>query len=136
MLARGYGFRHVFSAAARAESLPMPTWTGLLRQRRRWLRGVAALPLRLRLELAAFSTIWPALAGLAWAAGPGMALGVWGLKIGLQGTLAALAHRRAGLRLPWGLLPVFELYALALTFSLVGFRLFGGAVVWKGRRYE
>ncbi|UOQ99502.1 glycosyltransferase [Hymenobacter sp. 5317J-9] len=135
VVARGFGFRHVFSAAARADSLPMPDWAGLLRQRRRWLRGVEALPLRLRLELLFFSGFWPALAGLAWAAGPAPALGVWGAKMLVQGVLAAAAHRRAGLRLRWWLLPLFEFYTLALTFSLVGYRLLGSAVVWKGRRY-
>ena len=135
VLARGFGFGHVFAAAARADSLPMPTWTDLLTQRRRWLRGVQALPLRLRLELAAYSSIWPALAGLAWAAGPAVALGVWGWKIGLQGLLVGLAFRRAGLRMPWGLLPLFEVYTLALTVALGWRQLRGGPVVWKGRRY-
>jgi 1,2-diacylglycerol 3-beta-glucosyltransferase len=135
VLARGFSFRHVFSPEARADSLPIPSWRGLLRQRRRWLRGVEALPLRLRLELVVYATFWPALAGVAWLAGPAVAAGIWGLKILVQGTLAAQVHRRAGLRLNGWLLPLFELYALGLTISLVGFRLFGGAVEWKGRRY-
>ena len=136
VLARGYGFRQVFEPAVRADSLPVGTWAGLLRQRRRWLRGVEALPRRLRWQLLAFGSFWPALAGLAWAAGPGAALGVWGAKVLVQGTLAHFAHRRAGLRLRWGLLLPFELYTLALTIGLVSFRVFGGAVVWKGRRYD
>ncbi|MBF9224089.1 glycosyltransferase [Hymenobacter ruricola] len=139
VVARGFGFRHVFSAAARADSLPMPSWRPLLRQRRRWLRGVEALPIRLRLQLLVFSGFWPALAGLAGlagVAGVGPALAVWGAKMLVQGALAYFAHRRAGLRLRWWLLPLFEFYTLALTFSLIGYRLLGGAVVWKGRRYD
>ena len=136
VVARGYGFRHVFSSEARADSLPTPTWAALLRQRRRWLRGVEALPPGLRLQLLVFSGFWPALAGLAWVAGPGLALAVWGMKMLVQGALSYLAHRRTGLRLPWRLLPLFELYTLGLTCSMVGYRLFVGAVVWKGRRYE
>ncbi|MDO7848080.1 glycosyltransferase [Hymenobacter sp. M29] len=135
-VARGFGFRHVFSAEARADSLPMPSWAALLKQRRRWLRGVEALPLRLRLQLLVFSGFWPALVGLAWVAGVGPALAVWAGKVLVQGTLAYLGHRRAGLRLHWWLLPLFEFYTLALTFSIIGFQVFGGAVVWKGRRYE
>ena len=136
VVARGYGFRHVFSPAARADSLPMPSWAALLKQRRRWLRGVEALPLRLRLELLFFSGFWPALAALAWVAGPSLALMIWGLKVLVQGTLGWWCCRRAGVRWPGWLLPLFEAYTLGLTLSLVGFRLFGGAVVWKGRRYE
>ena len=136
VLARGFGFRQVFNAEVRADSLPILTWAALLRQRRRWLRGVAGLPPRLRLELLVFSGIWPALAGLGAVAGAGPALGAWGAKMLVQGTLAYFAHRRAGLRLRWWLLPLFELYTLGLTVGLLGSRLFGGAVVWKGRRYH
>ena len=135
VLARGYGFGHVFTAPARADSLPMPSWGALLTQRRRWLRGVQALPLRLRLELAAYSTIWPALAALAVVAGPGVALGIWGWKIAVQGLLTGLAFRRAGLRMPWGLLPLFELYTLAITAFVTWAQMRGGKVVWKGRSY-
>ncbi|WP_210517477.1 glycosyltransferase [Hymenobacter terricola] len=136
VLAAGYGFRQVFNAEVRADSLPMPTWPDLLKQRRRWLRGVEGLPLRLRLELLFFSGFWPALLGLAWLAGPGLALVFWGAKVLVQAVLAYFAHRRAGLRLRWWLLPLFELYTLALAVAILGFQLFGGAVVWKGRRYE
>jgi cellulose synthase/poly-beta-1,6-N-acetylglucosamine synthase-like glycosyltransferase len=136
VLARGYGFRQIFNPEARADSLPILTWPALMRQRRRWLRGVQSLPLRLRLELLFFSSFWPALLALGVVAGPPAALAVWGLKVLVQGSLAHAAYRRVGLRLPWHLLPAFELYTLAMTISIFGFRVFGGAVVWKGRRYE
>ena len=136
VLAAGFGFRQVFQADIRADSLPMPTWAALLRQRKRWLRGVAGLPLRLRLELLFFSGLWPALVGVAALAGPAGALGVWGVKLLVQGALAAAAHRRAGLRLRWWLLPLFELYTLGLTVAMLVFQLSGGKVVWKGRSYE
>jgi 1,2-diacylglycerol 3-beta-glucosyltransferase len=136
VLAAGFGFRQVFKAEIRADSLPMPTWAALLRQRRRWLRGVAGVPLRLRLELLFFSGFWLALFGVAWLGGPVIALKIWGAKLLVQGTLADMAHRRAGLRLRWWLLPLFELYTLGLTVAILGFQVFGGAVVWKGRRYD
>jgi cellulose synthase/poly-beta-1,6-N-acetylglucosamine synthase-like glycosyltransferase len=136
VLARGYGFRHVFSAQARADSLPIPTWAALLKQRLRWLRGVEGLPLRLQLELLFFSAFWPAVVAVGVLAGPGAAVGVRGLKVLVQGAQAFFAHRRAGLRFPWLLLPLFELYTLALTVSLVGLRTFSRGVVWKGRRYK
>ncbi|GAB2875143.1 glycosyltransferase family protein [Hymenobacter ruber] len=136
VLAAGFGFRQVFEADIRADSLPMPTWAALLRQRKRWLRGVAGLPLRLRLELLFFSGFWPALAGVAIMAGPSAALGLWGAKVLVQGALGAAAHRRAGLRLRWWLLPLFELYTLGLTAAIMVFQLSSGKVVWKGRSYE
>jgi 1,2-diacylglycerol 3-beta-glucosyltransferase len=136
VLGAGFGFRQVFTAQVRADSLPMPTWASLLKQRRRWLRGVAGLPLRLRLELLFFSGFWPALLGVGWLAGPAVAIGYWASKVLVQGLLAGAAHRRAGLRLRWWLLPLFELYTLVLTVAIAAFQLAGGAVVWKGRRYQ
>jgi cellulose synthase/poly-beta-1,6-N-acetylglucosamine synthase-like glycosyltransferase len=136
VLAAGFGFRQIFEAGVRADSLPMPTSTALLRQRQRWLRGVAGLPLRLRLELLFFSGFWPALLAVAVWAGPAWALCIWAGKVLVQGVLAGLAHQRAGLRLRWWLLPLFELYTLALTGAILVFQLRGGAVVWKGRRYQ
>ena len=136
VIQHGFGFRQVFEAAVRADSLPMPTWGGLLRQRRRWLRGVAALPLRLRLELLAFSSIWLVLAGLGWLAGPWALLAGWLVKLLAQSTLMRVAYRRAGLRLPWHLLPLFEVYTLALTLMLPVYRLLHPRVEWKGREYK
>lgn len=136
VLAAGFGFRQVFNAEVRADSLPMFNWASLMKQRRRWLRGVAGLPLRLRLELLFFSGFWSALLGVALAAGPGPAVGVWVVKVLVQGALAQAAHRRAGLRLRWQLLPLFELYTLAITVGMVVESLSGGGVVWKGRRYD
>ncbi|MBF9237194.1 glycosyltransferase [Hymenobacter sp. BT683] len=135
-LEQGYGFRNVYAPAVRADSLPILTWAALMKQRRRWLKGVEALPLRLRLELLFFSGFWPALVAVAWAGGSGFALGIWGLKVLVQGSLAHFAHRRAGLRLAWHLLPLFEVYTIGLTVGLVCYRLLGGGIVWKGRRYE
>lgn len=136
VLAAGFGFRQVFGAGVRADSLPMPSWAALLRQRKRWLRGVAGLPLRLRLELLFFSGFWPALAGVGWLAGPMVGLGCWSAKVLVQGLLTNLAHRRAGLRLRWWLLPLFELYTLVLAVAIAAFQLAGGTVVWKGRQYQ
>ena len=136
VLAAGFGFRQVFAAGVRADSLPMPGWAALLRQRKRWLRGVAGLPPRLRLELLFFSGFWPALVGVGWLAGPVVALGYWVAKMLVQGVLAGAAHRRAGLRLRWWLLPLFELYTLVLTVAIAAFQLAGGTVTWKGRRYQ
>ena len=133
---RGFNFRQVFQAAVRADSLPMPTWGGLLRQRRRWLRGVEALPRRLRLELLAFGSIWLVLALLGGLAGPWALLAGWTVKLLTQSLLMQGAYRRAGLRLPWHLLPLFEVYTLALTLTLPIYRLLHPRVEWKGREYE
>jgi 1,2-diacylglycerol 3-beta-glucosyltransferase len=133
---RGYGCRNLFRPEVLAESLPMYTWSGLLHQRRRWLRGVEQLPGWLQACLALYGSFYLLLAALAVVAGWSWALGVWAAKLGLQGWLAAKCFRRVGRRPPLELLPVFELYTIVLTGSLVVFRLLPLRFEWKGRRYR
>ncbi|MCC3159651.1 glycosyltransferase [Hymenobacter sp. 15J16-1T3B] len=136
VLARGFGWRNVFEPAVLAESLPMATWRGLLHQRRRWLRGVEALPAHIQAGLIYYAGFYPALAVAGWHGGAGAVLGIWGAKMLAQGLLAGSAFRHAGRRAPLHLLPLFELYTLAVTAGLTWFRLSGRAFEWKGRRYR
>ncbi|WP_375417636.1 glycosyltransferase family 2 protein [uncultured Hymenobacter sp.] len=136
VLARGFGYRHVFGPEVLAVSLPIRGWAALLRQRRRWLRGVEALPWRPKLGVVGFSSVWVALLGLALVAGPGAALLAWALKLLVQGALVAACFRRAGRPAPWHLLPAFELYTLLMVVTLPPSRLLVRGVEWKGRQYN
>ncbi|TGE29187.1 glycosyltransferase [Hymenobacter metallicola] len=136
VLSRGFTFRNVFRPEVLACSLPISTPRRLLHQRRRWMRGVEALPWWLQGGLLFYAAFYPMLLVLAWVAGPGAALLVLGTKMLLQGLLAYACYRRAGLRMPWHLLPAFELYTVALTVSLSLFRLLPLSFDWKGRLYK
>ncbi|TGE24998.1 glycosyltransferase [Hymenobacter aquaticus] len=136
VLARGFTFRNVYRPEALACSLPIGTPLRLLHQRRRWLRGVEALPGWLQSGLLFYAGFYPLLLVLAVVAGPLAALGVLGLKMLLQGLLAYGCYRRAGLRMPWQLLPAFEVYTVALTGALTVFRLLPVSFEWKGRLYK
>jgi len=135
--AQGYGFRQLFESGVRATSLPMATWATLLRQRLRWLRGVAALPRRVQVGLVLFSGYWLALVGLLATGRPLWALAALGLKIAAQALMLRVATRRAGLPMPAAHLVVgFEFFSLALITHASLSRLFGPrGVDWKGRRY-
>ena len=135
VLAQGFGFRHVFGPEVRAVSLPILNWARLLEQRRRWLRGIEALPWQAKLGLLLFNSIWLVLLALAVWAGPGVALLAWAVKILVQGIFVAVCFRRAGGQLPWRLLPAFEFYNLLMTVSLPLSRLLIRGVEWKGRQY-
>ena len=136
--ARGFGFRQVFGPAVRAGSQPAGSWGALVRQRRRWLRGVAALPWFVQAGLVFLSGYWLAVAGLAAAGRPGLALAALALKLTAQYAQALAAARRAGLPAPrWWLLPLFEGYSLALLIHVTWARAFGRrGIEWKGRQYE
>ncbi|WP_400191419.1 glycosyltransferase [Hymenobacter sp. B81] len=136
VLARGFGWRNVFHPAVLAESLPVATWGQLLHQRRRWLRGVEALPWFIQLGLLLYASFYPMLllAALLW--GAPTALALLGGKMLAQGLLAFTAFRRLHLSPPLRLLPAFELYTLALTASLAWFRLTRRPFAWKGRLYR
>ncbi len=136
-LRHGFGYRILFRPEVLAVSLPMPTLGRLLHQRRRWTRGMEALPWWLRVGLLYYAGFYPALLALAWLAGPvaaGIALLVRTL---LHGWLAMLCFRRAGRRAPLYLLPFFELlYTPVLTATLTIFRLLPLSFDWKGRKYR
>ncbi|RZK51458.1 MAG: glycosyltransferase [Hymenobacter sp.] len=136
--AQGYGFRQLFEPAVRASSLPAASWAALLRQRLRWVRGVAGLPTKVQVAVVVFSGYWLAVAGLLVAGRPAWAGAAMLLKIGLQGLLIRVAARRAGLPTPaWHLVPGYEFFSLALTTNLALSRLFGRkGVDWKGRHYQ
>lgn len=135
--AQGYGFRQLFEPAVRAASLPAGAWAALLRQRLRWVRGVAGLPRKVQVALVVFSGYWLAVVGLLLAARPGWASGVMLLKIISQGLLLRAAARRAGLPMPaWYLVVGYEFFSLTLITNLTLSRLFGRkGVDWKGRHY-
>jgi 1,2-diacylglycerol 3-beta-glucosyltransferase len=136
--ARGFGFRQLFEPAVRATSLPTGSWRALIKQRLRWLRGVAALPWHVQAGLIFFSGYWLAVVGLGLAGGLGWALVALAAKVASHYALALAASRRAGLPRPaWWLLPLFEVYSLLLTTHLTLARLLGQrGVEWKGRQYS
>lgn len=136
--ARGFGYRQLFEPAVRAVSLPAASWGALVRQRLRWLRGVAALPWHVQAGLVFFSGYWLVALGLALAGRPELALAALALKIAGHYALARAASGRAGLPRPaWWWLPAFEIYSLVLTTHLTLARLLGRrGVEWKGRNYQ
>ncbi|KUG07284.1 hypothetical protein ASU33_13035 [Solirubrum puertoriconensis] len=136
ILRRGYGWLNVYDPMVLAESLPIATWAKLMHQRRRWLRGVEQLPLGIRIGLLLYAGFYPALLLAAWWWGLQVALGILGAKMLAQGLLATSAFRKAGLKPPLYLLPLFELYTVGVTAGMTWFRLSRKPFDWKGRQYR
>jgi len=126
---------HVFGAAALAWSAPATSFGALLRQRRRWLRGLARNPRpRLVATVIAEGAVFPALLILAFGGSPLLALSLWGFKWLSKALLLRLAARRVAIPQPSpGQLLGAELYQLFLAATLPIAFLWPGAVRWKGR---
>ncbi|KAA9339352.1 glycosyltransferase [Hymenobacter busanensis] len=136
VLRKGFGWVNVFETEVLAESLPVASWSKLLHQRRRWLRGVEALPWFIQVGLMLYGSFYPALVVAGWTWGVSTALVLLAGKVLVQGLLTFTVFRRVGLAPPLRLLPLFEIYTLVLTTSLAGFRLLRRPFDWKGRLYR
>ena len=131
------GFRtaHVFGPGALAWSAPVESWSTLVRQRRRWLRGLlAGLTPRLAAAATVEALVFPALLALVFGGAVGWGLGAWGAKILATAGLLRVARRR--LSLPSiGALEIlrYEGYVVLLALVLPVAAMWPGKVRWKGR---
>lgn len=132
---RGYRTTHLLDAAVLAWSAPAASWAELVRQRRRWLRGLlTGLTPRLAVAAAAEALVLPALLALAGGGWWHWALLGWGAKVAAPAALLRVARQRLGLP-PIGIGEVLrqEAYLLSLAVVLPLATLWPGKVRWKGR---
>ena len=135
---RGERVTHLLTPGALAWALPVGNWAALLRQRRRWLRGLfGGLTPALAGAVALEAAVYPALLTLALAGAPGLALGAWAGKTFMQWALLAVARRHLLLPRPTpadALLLEGYLVLMAVTLPIAG--LLPGPVEWKGRKFR
>ncbi len=134
MRRHGYSAAQVLGAGALAWSAPAESWAALLRQRRRWVRGLltgitpllaAAALVEAAVFPALFVLLWlhPALGGLAWV-----------VKLGAQAWLIRVAGKRLGLPTETvGEVLRYEVYLLILALVLPIVAVWPGRISWKGR---
>ncbi|MBC7448142.1 MAG: glycosyltransferase [Hymenobacteraceae bacterium] len=132
---RGYPTAHVYAAGALAWSTPAASGLALVRQRRRWVRGlITGLTPRLAGAATVEVLVFPAVLGLllgGWTAWGGV---VWGIKMLAPTILLREARRRLGLPpIGAGEIVRHEAYLLALALVLPLAALWPGKVRWKGR---
>lgn len=118
----------------KAYTEPAATLSGLLHQRKRWMRGAVQLPLLMVALLGIQAMFFPAvLLGLVLQ--PALFFLTWGLKVVIQSLFILKVARVAGEReKPWQVL-LYECYSAGLSLSLLFFYLLPVPVSWKGRRY-
>ena len=131
---KGYTCKQLISPAACATSTPISSYSALLQQRKRWMRGArqASWPLKAFLALQLF--FYPAvLIGILFWPWAAFCIGLG--KIVLQNLLMWHSLKQAGQRVTWQAYWLYEPYLLCTSFLLLGFYSLPFATVWKGRKY-
>lgn len=132
-----YGYRHqvVYQAGVRNFSAPLPNYLGLLHQKRRWARGAAQLPWRIKRLMILHALFFPALVVHAVWRSPFEALALFGLFVCSTQLVLRFGRRHISCAMSR---PARWLFPLHLgIIQLIGppFALFQPKVLWKGRRY-
>jgi cellulose synthase/poly-beta-1,6-N-acetylglucosamine synthase-like glycosyltransferase len=135
VVAQGWQFRNLVDPRTLAISLPQPTWTHLLRQRKRWMKGATSLPWQLSVLFGAYGAFytvlgWPGLLPL------GTIGALYGAKVVCQSLFLAITLRQAGHRERLGVLLLYEGYLLLMSLAVLAYTAWPSAIEWKARRYR
>jgi cellulose synthase/poly-beta-1,6-N-acetylglucosamine synthase-like glycosyltransferase len=132
--AQGLRHRHLLLRECLAFSAPLSSYSEVLRQRRRWLRGGAGMRWWVWGVLGAYSLFLPLCAWLAWLL-PWTAAGFMALQLCLVITLLWMGSRHLRLRFSVGEALLFVPYLLMSNVLVLLYFFLPGRVRWKGRAY-
>lgn len=135
IVAKGYGHAHRLHADVLAETLPAPTLTSYLQQRKRWMRGAFALPLPLVGGVLFQYLLVPLLLLLALFL-PRTALLIYLVKWLFQNAVALWTLQRTHQRHRWLDVLLYEPYQVVFGTLSFLYYLLPIPVRWKGRVYE
>jgi len=125
-----WGFRQYFNPKILGISMPVDSWAGLVKQRKRWLSGAMEVPAGVFI----LSLILIFIPLLAWI--NVYFLLFWLFKCAVQMlcyTWVSLAMKQVPRLWIW---PLYELYSLFLTVHTAWSYRFGGQIEWKKRNYN
>ncbi len=134
IIKRKYRFSHLYNPKVLASSEPVKGVSALLHQRKRWMRGATQLKFALVFILLMNGVFYPAMVTLS-VFNPTLGLSLLAVKFFVQSIfMLYLMDRLKVLRLVI-YLPLYELYSILLTTSLLVFYILPVKVRWKGRQY-
>ncbi len=134
ILSRGYAFVQAFRPGLVSVSEPAPTFSQLLRQRKRWVKGAMQAPLLIRLTFYASALFLPLLLVLLMFL-PNVAMTLAGLHFLLVACVAILTLLILNQPDLYRYVPVFWLYFLVINPIMLINYLLPAPVQWKGRTY-
>lgn len=130
----GFGIAHQVSPGMLAMTKAETNLRNLLHQRKRWMKGVMTLPFYWKLILAlqaAYFAAWIILTVLA----PVMGISLGLAKILLQGTFLTRIAGKAGVKISWLTLFIFDFYNFYTTVLTILYYFWPAKTKWKTRIY-
>ncbi|SIO13817.1 Glycosyltransferase, catalytic subunit of cellulose synthase and poly-beta-1,6-N-acetylglucosamine synthase [Algoriphagus halophilus] len=110
------------------------SWSDLLKQRKRWLKGVVSLPWKWKVSLGFHLLFFPAIAWIL-ASNVSFGFGIWGLKILLQSIFIMVVSNKAGRKLSWFVLAIYDFYYLLASSLTILYYFWPSKITWKSRNY-
>ncbi len=130
----GYTHVQVFEKNATAYSAPIRTFSELLDQRKRWIKGGKGLPFIFWFCMVIYSLFLPSIVILFFLY-PWLGLLILSAKIIIEAMLFAISSKQLDISLKWILFPVYEVYTQFITITNFINLLLPGKVKWKGREF-
>ncbi len=133
---RGWKWKNIMQPDVLAYSRPVGSFSKLLHQRKRWLKGGMELPWYWWLLFGVFALYYFLLPLMFFFVSPATALGVAAGKLFLQSSTLMVIYRHLGEKPPSPLLLfLYELYLFVTTILTAFFFLLPVKTDWKGRKY-
>ncbi|WP_242918475.1 glycosyltransferase [Pontibacter liquoris] len=135
VMEHGWKARNIYDRSVLAISTPAGSFAQFLSQRRRWMRASMHLPFYMVIIFLLHGAYYPVLLPFFIYTSVKVALAIFASKLLLQSVFAAICLRRLGLRVPWWLYILFELYLILSTLILIVLFFLPLKISWKGRQY-
>ena len=131
------GFHHevVYHAGVRNYSMPLADYATLLHQKRRWARGAAQLPWRIKWLMLLHAAFFPVLLGHALLGEAVEAVLAFAVFVALMQAVLHFGQQHLSLQVSKRARWLFPLHLAALNLIGPWFAAFHRKVKWKGRQY-
>jgi cellulose synthase/poly-beta-1,6-N-acetylglucosamine synthase-like glycosyltransferase len=135
LVAQGWHYRNLIDPQVLGVSVPQPTVSHLLHQRKRWMKGTGRLPWQLGALFGSYGVFytvlgWPGLLPL------GTIVALLAAKMLCQSLFLGITLRQARHRERLPVLLLYEGYLLVMSLAVLAYTVWPSAIQWKERRYR
>lgn len=131
----GYQVIHQISPEILVETKAEPDWKALMHQRKRWMQGVATLPIFWKAMLFFQAAFFPAILFLIWVS-PLLGISLWIFKMVFQGFFVRAFSTKVTSSPAWKKLLMFDFYYMVSTCYTILYYFWPSRIQWKSRNYR